>query len=108
MRTGDSSGVPSRLSLPSSCLLHHNMSVAVPLSHHAASPAPLIVGLGRRISYLRLSVTDRCDPPCRYCMAEDMLFLPKSAVLIIKEMAELAERFVGAGLGRLRARKNGG
>src|SRR3546814_2796803 len=80
----------------------HNMSVAVPLSHHAASPAPLIDGLGRRISYLRLSVTDRCDLRCRYCMAEDMIFLPKSAVLSIEEMAELAERFVARGVRRIR------
>jgi cyclic pyranopterin phosphate synthase len=82
--------------------LHHNISVAVPLSHHAAPAAPLIDGLGRRISYLRLSVTDRCDLRCRYCMAEDMKFLPKSAVLSIEEMADLAERFVARGVRRIR------
>ena len=78
------------------------MSVAVSLSHHAASSAPLIDGLGRQISYLRLSVTDRCDLRCRYCMAEDMTFLPRSAVLSIEEMAELAERFVARGIRRIR------
>ncbi|WP_077147533.1 GTP 3',8-cyclase MoaA [Sphingopyxis sp. KK2] len=64
--------------------------------------APLTDGHGRRIDYLRLSVTDRCDLRCRYCMAEDMQFLPKSAVLSIEEMAELAERFVARGIRRIR------
>ncbi len=70
----------------------------------AISPptAPLIDGIGRRISYLRLSVTDRCDLRCRYCMAEDMQFLPKSAVLSIEEMGDLAERFVARGIRRIR------
>jgi cyclic pyranopterin phosphate synthase len=62
----------------------------------------LIDGHGRRINYLRLSVTDRCDLRCRYCMAEDMQFLPKPAVLSIEEMAELAERFVARGIRRIR------
>lgn len=68
----------------------------------AADAALLTDGLGRRISYLRLSVTDRCDLRCRYCMAEDMSFLPKSAVLSIEEMGELAERFVARGIRRIR------
>ncbi|WOF44449.1 GTP 3',8-cyclase MoaA [Sphingopyxis indica] len=59
-------------------------------------------GYGRRISYLRLSVTDRCDLRCRYCMAEDMSFLPKSAVLSIEEMGDLATRFVARGVRRIR------
>lgn len=59
-------------------------------------------GFGRRISYLRLSVTDRCDLRCRYCMAEDMSFLPKSAVLSIEEMGDLATRFVARGVRRIR------
>lgn len=63
---------------------------------------PLIDGIGRRISYLRLSVTDRCDLRCRYCMAEDMSFLPRSAVLSIEEMGDLAERFVARGIRRIR------
>ena len=40
--------------------------------------------LGRRISYLRISVTDRCDLRCRYCMAERMTFLPKDQVLTLE------------------------
>ncbi len=88
--------------MPSSCLLHHKAPVAAKFSSDAASTAPLIDGHGRRISYLRLSVTDRCDLRCRYCMAEDMTFLPKTAVLSIEEMAELAERFVRRGIRRIR------
>nr|WP_235588041.1 GTP 3',8-cyclase MoaA [Sphingopyxis sp. H115] len=76
--------------------------MAVTLSQHTASTVPLIDGIGRKISYLRLSVTDRCDLRCRYCMAEDMAFLPKSAVLSIEEMGELAERFVRRGIRRIR------
>jgi len=59
-------------------------------------------GHGRRISYLRLSVTDRCDLRCRYCMAEDMTFLPRAEVLSIEEMALLAEHFVARGIRRIR------
>lgn len=64
--------------------------------------AAMTDGHGRRIDYLRLSVTDRCDLRCRYCMAEDMQFLPRAAVLSIEEMAELAERFVARGVRRIR------
>ncbi|NIJ38459.1 cyclic pyranopterin phosphate synthase [Sphingopyxis panaciterrae] len=67
-----------------------------------STPNGLTDAHGRQISYLRLSVTDRCDLRCRYCMAEDMSFLPKSAVLSIEEMAELAERFVARGIRRIR------
>lgn len=75
--------------------------------HRAFSTVPtalpsLTDGHGRQISYLRLSVTDRCDLRCRYCMAEDMTFLPKSAVLTLEEMGELAERFVARGIRRIR------
>ena len=59
-------------------------------------------GLGRRISYLRISVTDRCDLRCRYCMAERMQFLPKSQVLTLEEIALLADLFVARGITRIR------
>lgn len=72
------------------------------MSGNSPSPAGLIDGHGRRIDYLRLSVTDRCDLRCRYCMAEDMVFLPRAAVLSIEEMGELAERFVARGISRIR------
>ena len=59
-------------------------------------------GLGRRIDYVRLSLTDRCDMRCRYCMAEEMVFLPRSEVLSLEEIAELARRFVARGVTRIR------
>ena len=47
---------------------------------------PLIDPHGRAVTYLRVSVTDRCDFRCQYCMAEDMTFLPKAQVLTLEEL----------------------
>ncbi len=58
--------------------------------------------LGRRISYLRISVTDRCDLRCRYCMAERMTFLPKDRVLTLEEIALLADLFIARGIRKIR------
>jgi GTP 3',8-cyclase len=66
------------------------------------SMAPMNDGFGRRIDYVRLSLTDRCDMRCRYCMAEDMIFLPRSEVLSLEEIVELAHRFVTRGVKRIR------
>lgn len=63
---------------------------------------PLDDRFGRRISYVRLSLTDRCDMRCRYCMAEDMTFLPRSEILSLEEIAELATAFVARGVNRIR------
>lgn len=57
---------------------------------------------GRSISYLRLSVTDRCDLRCVYCMAEDMEFLPKAEVLSLEELERLACTFLGLGVRKIR------
>ncbi|PTS74817.1 GTP 3',8-cyclase MoaA [Sphingomonas sp. HMWF008] len=57
---------------------------------------------GRTISYLRISVTDRCDLRCRYCMAEQMTFLPKAAVLSLEEIAIIAEHFIARGISKIR------
>jgi cyclic pyranopterin phosphate synthase len=57
---------------------------------------------GRTISYLRISVTDRCDLRCRYCMAEQMTFLPRAQVLSLDEMAIIAERFIARGIRKIR------
>ena len=59
-------------------------------------------GFGRRIDYVRLSLTDRCDLRCRYCMAEDMIFKPRAEILTLEEIAELARRFVARGVRRIR------
>ncbi|MES2819991.1 MAG: GTP 3',8-cyclase MoaA [Pseudomonadota bacterium] len=59
-------------------------------------------GFGRQIDYLRLSVTDRCDFRCVYCMAEDMTFLPRHLVLGLEELYRLAALFVAQGVRKIR------
>jgi cyclic pyranopterin phosphate synthase len=69
----------------------------------AAVSAPQLTDVhGRRISYLRISVTDRCDLRCRYCMSEKMSFLPRSALLSLEEIALIADRFVARGVTKIR------
>ena len=67
----------------------------------AAAPA-LIDAHGRAIQYLRISVTDRCDLRCRYCMSENMRFLPRSELLSLDELALVADRFVARGVRKIR------
>jgi GTP 3',8-cyclase len=62
----------------------------------------LIDGFGRTVTYLRVSVTDRCDLRCVYCMAEHMVFLPKAEVLSLEELDAVASTFVGLGVRKLR------
>jgi cyclic pyranopterin phosphate synthase len=62
----------------------------------------LVDGLGRTISYLRISVTDRCDLRCRYCMSEAMTFLPRDALLSLEEIALIAESFIERGVRKIR------
>jgi cyclic pyranopterin phosphate synthase len=57
---------------------------------------------GRTIRYLRISVTDRCDLRCRYCMSEAMSFLPRNALLALEEIALIAERFIARGVTKIR------
>jgi cyclic pyranopterin phosphate synthase len=68
---------------------------------HAAAPA-LVDPFGRTITYVRVSVTDRCDFRCVYCMSEDMTFLPKSDVLSLEELDRLCSSFVRMGTRKLR------
>jgi GTP 3',8-cyclase len=72
------------------------------MRHTATQQLAMQDGFGRRIDYVRLSLTDRCDMRCRYCMAEDMIFLPRSEILSLEEIVELAERFVARGVRRIR------
>jgi GTP 3',8-cyclase len=66
-------------------------------------PVPqLIDPFGREITYLRVSVTDRCDFRCLYCMAEDMTFLPKKEILTLEELDRLCSAFVARGVRKLR------
>lgn len=62
----------------------------------------MIDPFGRTVTYLRLSVTDRCDFRCVYCMAEHMTFLPKKEVLTLEEMDRLCSAFISKGVRRLR------
>ena len=64
--------------------------------------APLVDSFGRRITYLRISVTDRCDLRCRYCMSEAMTFLPRTEVLTLEEIATLADAFIARGVRKIR------
>jgi len=57
---------------------------------------------GRTIHYLRISVTDRCDLRCRYCMAEEMTFLPRAKIMSLEEIAMIAERFIARGTTKIR------
>lgn len=63
---------------------------------------PLIDPFARPISYLRVSVTDRCDFRCRYCMSEHMQFLPKAELLTLEELDRLCSTFVSLGVQKLR------
>jgi cyclic pyranopterin phosphate synthase len=63
---------------------------------------PMTDPFGRTISYLRVSVTDRCDLRCFYCMAEDMTFLPKADLLTLEELDRLCTAFIARGVRKLR------
>src|SRR5262245_27901519 len=64
--------------------------------------ASMIDPFGRTITYLRVSVTDRCDFRCVYCMAEDMTFLPKSELLTLEELDRACSTFIRLGVRKLR------
>ena len=76
---------------------------AYPLDQHASeNKAPLVDPYGRHIDYIRVSVTDRCDFRCVYCMAEDMQFLPKRDLLSLEELERLCEAFIARGTKKIR------
>ena len=74
----------------------------MPLDSAPSPYAPLVDPFGRAITYVRVSVTDRCDFRCVYCMAEDMTFLPKRDVLSLEELDRLCSAFVARGVRKLR------
>src|SRR4029077_5004360 len=63
---------------------------------------PMTDPFGRTIRYLRVSVTDRCDLRCFYCMSEDMTFLPKADLLTLEELDRLCSAFIAKGVRKLR------
>ena len=83
------------------------MTEQSPIDTAAATPAPapgteMVDPFGRMVSYLRVSVTDRCDFRCTYCMAEHMTFLPKREVLSLEELDRLCSAFIRKGVRKLR------
>jgi GTP 3',8-cyclase len=68
----------------------------------ASLSRPMTDPFGRTISYLRVSVTDRCDLRCFYCMSEDMTFLPKADLLTLEELDRLCSAFIAKGVRKLR------
>ena len=63
---------------------------------------PMVDPFGRHVTYLRVSVTDRCDFRCVYCMSEHMTFLPKKDLLTLEELDRLCSAFVARGVRKLR------
>jgi cyclic pyranopterin phosphate synthase len=72
------------------------------MTMHVPPARPLVDRYGRHVSYLRISVTDRCDFRCVYCMAEDMTFLPKRDVLSFEEIETIAGAFIARGVTKIR------
>ncbi len=77
-------------------------SLQFALLRDRATARPLVDSFQRRITYLRLSVTDRCDLRCSYCMPERMTFLPKADVLTLEELYDLASGFIARGVTKIR------
>jgi cyclic pyranopterin phosphate synthase len=78
------------------------MDANVSVSDMTLNAGPLVDPFGRAISYLRVSVTDRCDFRCFYCMSEHMTFLPKKDLLTLEELDRLCSAFVARGVKKLR------
>jgi cyclic pyranopterin phosphate synthase len=72
------------------------------MTMHVPPARPLVDRYGRHVSYLRISVTDRCDFRCVYCMAEDMTFLPKRDVLSFEEIETITGAFIARGVTKIR------
>jgi cyclic pyranopterin phosphate synthase len=80
-----------------------NTLMTEPAGFSGAAPhAELIDPFGRHVTYLRISVTDRCDFRCVYCMAENMTFLPKKEILTLEEIDRVASAFIRCGVKKLR------
>src|ERR1700745_696643 len=76
-------------------------SMSTPLSR-SLDGTTMVDPFGRLISYLRVSVTDRCDLRCFYCMSDDMQFLPKADLLSLEELDRLCSAFIAKGVKKLR------
>ncbi|APG63422.1 cyclic pyranopterin phosphate synthase MoaA [Sphingorhabdus lutea] len=78
------------------------MNIHLPNKAQLLSGKKMQDSFGRNIEYLRLSVTDRCDLRCAYCMDEKMTFLPKSDLLTLEELEQLAQAFIAKGIRKIR------
>jgi cyclic pyranopterin phosphate synthase len=78
------------------------MNEILPISGSSVASPALVDPFGRQISYLRVSVTDRCDFRCVYCMSEHMTFLPKPDLLTLEELDRICTAFVSRGVEKLR------
>src|SRR5689334_12921641 len=78
------------------------MNIRPEIKQEASARTPLVDRFARAITYLRVSVTDRCDFRCVYCMAENMTFLPKRDLLSLEELDRLCSAFVARGVKKLR------
>lgn len=78
--------------------------IPIPIGSDAPthSPRRLFDGFSRNITYLRVSVTDRCDLRCTYCMPKHMVFAPKAETLSLDELAQLSRLFIGSGVTQIR------
>ncbi len=72
------------------------------VSHSDSNPLGLVDRFGRRVTYLRLSVTDRCDFRCVYCMPEKMTFLPSARLCTLEELVEIGTAFSEFGVNKIR------
>ena len=73
--------------------------------HYAVNPSPgskLVDKFGRHVTYVRLSVTDRCNLRCVYCMSENMSFVPRNQLLTLEEMSRIGQAFVDLGVNKIR------
>jgi len=70
--------------------------------HENTTPTSLVDRFGRRITYVRISVTDRCDLRCVYCMNERMTFLPRNRILGLEEILQIAQAFTELGVNKIR------
>ncbi|MGB6087063.1 radical SAM protein, partial [Parvibaculum sp.] len=77
------------------------MDMETPIAEAGAAPG-MIDPFGRAVTYLRMSVTDRCDFRCVYCMSEHMTFLPKADLLTLEELDRLCSAFVRKGVRKIR------
>ncbi len=68
----------------------------------SSAPSQLIDPFGRQVTYVRISVTDRCDFRCVYCMSEEMTFLPRAQVLTLEELAAIGRAFTELGVNKIR------